>query len=320
MSDMRDKYLLMNYSKGKKNEWDNFIRTAKNPLFMFERNYMDYHSDRFEDFSMMFYKNEKLVAVMPANIKGDMVCSHGGLTFGGLIVSNDIRQVGVSRCIDEMIEYLKLNGIKTLRYKIIPHIYHKQAAEEDRYTLFQKGSHVSEVTASTAINLLAPLKFSHGRKENIKKAKRSGIIVKECFLKEEFDDFIAMESLILEKRHGVKIVHSSDELYMLFERFPQNIHLYGGFQNDSMIAGVVLYEYEEVIHTQYMAANETARKNGALDLVMDRIIEEYKTKKKWLDFGISTEDGGRYLNEGLISQKEGFGGRTLVYELWELSL
>lgn len=87
-----------------------------------------------------------------------------------------------------------------------------------------------------------------------------------------------------------------------------------------MIAGVVLYEYEEVIHTQYMAANETARKNGALDLVMDRIIEEYKNKKKWLDFGISTEDGGRYLNEGLISQKEGFGGRTLVYELWELSL
>ena len=47
---------------------------------------------------------------------------------------------------------------------------------------------------------------------------------------------------------------------------------------------------------------------------------KYKESKKWLDFGISTEHGKIYLNEGLCAQKEGFGGRTGVYEVWELDL
>ena len=38
------------------------------------------------------------------------------------------------------------------------------------------------------------------------------------------------------------------------------------------------------------------------------------------DFGISTEQGGRYLNEGLIFQKEGFGARTVVYDTYELNI
>ena len=87
-----------------------------------------------------------------------------------------------------------------------------------------------------------------------------------------------------------------------------------------MIAGTVLFIYENAIHTQYMAANDTAREIGALDLTISSVIENYKTTKKWLDFGISTEDMGHYLNEGLISQKEGFGGRTNIYQTWRVKI
>ena len=69
-----------------------------------------------------------------------------------------------------------------------------------------------------------------------------------------------------------------------------------------------------------MAANEIAREIGALDLAVSAVIEKYRDSKRWLDFGISTENGGRYLNDGLISQKEGFGGRTNVYEMWKLNI
>ena len=69
-----------------------------------------------------------------------------------------------------------------------------------------------------------------------------------------------------------------------------------------------------------MAADEVARQIGALDLTISTVIDTFKEKKLWLDFGISTEDGGKYLNEGLISQKEGFGGRTNVYEMWKLEI
>ena len=69
-----------------------------------------------------------------------------------------------------------------------------------------------------------------------------------------------------------------------------------------------------------MAADDVARQIGALDLTIGTVIDVFKEKKLWLDFGISTEDGGKYLNEGLISQKEGFGGRTNVYEMWKLEI
>lgn len=313
-------YRINRYRDTSKDEWNIFVRSSKNSLFMFDRSYMEYHSDRFDDFSLMFYKNEKLIAVMPANVKGDTVYSHGGLTFGGLVAGNGIRQADVNECIETLILFLRDNGIKELLYKTIPYVYHKQPAEEDRYALFQHGASIREVSASTVINLENPLKYSHGRKENIKKANRDGVVFKECFDKNEYDLFVSIESEILQKRHGVKIVHSGDELFMLHERFPRNIHLFAGFINEEMIAGAVIYEYATVVHTQYMAANDVARTNGALDYIMNEIIERYKYSKKWLDFGISTESGGKYLNEGLISQKEGFGGRTIVYELWELNL
>jgi hypothetical protein len=91
-------------------------------------------------------------------------------------------------------------------------------------------------------------------------------------------------------------------------------------KDGKLIAGTVVFEYSQVVHTQYMAANELARQIGALDLTISTLIDKYRDNKLWLDFGISTEKGGYYLNEGLISQKESFGGRTNVYETWEMEV
>lgn len=87
-----------------------------------------------------------------------------------------------------------------------------------------------------------------------------------------------------------------------------------------MIAGTVVFVYNNVIHTQYMAADSVAREIGALDYAVSEVIAKYKESKRFLDFGISTEEAGQVLNEGLISQKEGFGGRTIAYQTWQLDI
>ena len=125
---------------------------------------------------------------------------------------------------------------------------------------------------------------------------------------------------MLGARHNVKAVHTADELYLLYSRFPENIALYAALKDGRIIAGCVCFIYKATVHVQYMAADEEARRIGALDLAVVTVMEAYAADHKWLDFGISTEDGGRYLNEGLISQKEGFGGRTNVYRIWELTV
>lgn len=308
---------IKRYSAGQKNEWDVFCNSSKMPLFMFNRDFMDYHKDRFTDHSLLFYEDDNLCAVFPASEKQSELTSHGGLTYGGFILGAGAKQHTVNDCFTALLNYAKTNGFTKIVYKNIPHIYHKQGAEEDLYSLFVNGAKILKVEPSTVINLKNPLKPASIRKRCVGKAIRAGVEIRESL---DFDTFITILNDVLQTHHGVKAVHTAAELALLHSYFPKNIRLFAASYQDKMIAGALIFEYENVIHTQYMAANDTARQIGALDLAISSIIDTYKETKTWLDFGISSEDSGRILNEGLIAQKEGFGGRTNTYMTWEIDL
>lgn len=311
---------ILRYDEKNKEEWNTFVKQSKNGIFMFDRNYMDYHSDRFKDHSLMIYNDSELIAVIPMCEKEKMLISHGGLTYGGFITDAKMKQHTMNDCMKELMSYAHDNGYRKIIYKTIPHIYHAQPAEEDRYALYSLGAQINTIDASTYVNLSNPLKMPKGRKAQISRAKREGVTIEIFSSLNDYEAFIELENNVLAERHDTKAVHTGQELKMLHDRFPKNIHLFGAIYDGKLIAGTVVYEYDSVIHTQYMAANDDARKIGALDLTINTVIEKYKNNKKWIDFGISTEHGKIYLNEGLISQKEGFGGRTGVYEIWEISL
>lgn len=309
--------LVRKYSDNDRLVWNDFVHNSKNGIFMFDRKFMEYHKDRFTDNSLLFYDDAKLVALFPASIKEGVLTSHGGLTYGGFITGNDMKQHHMNDCFSVLKEYAISNGIKKIIYKHIPHIYHKQPAEEDLYSLFYNNAQIYKIESSTVVNLKQPLKMQEIRKRQMKKAVKNGVVVKET---NDFKTFISLENEVLQKRHGTRAVHSSQELEFLHSCFPQNIKLFAAFYQGEMIAGTLLFIYDNTIHTQYLAANEVAREIGALDFSIATVIEKYKDTKEWLDFGISTEETGHYLNEGLISQKEGFGGRTNIYQTWKIVL
>lgn len=308
------------YSEDKKSNWNSFNKLSKNYLFMFDRNYMDYHHDRFIDHSLMFFDEGKLIALLPMSEHENVLISHGGLTYGGFITNEKMKQHTMNDCFCALLKYCKELGINSVKYKCIPHIYHSQPAEEDRFSLFANGAQLITVDVSTYVNLSAPLKMPKGRKAQISRARREGVLVQELTELNDYNLFINLENQVLSERHDVTAVHTGDELKMLRDRFPENIHLFGAMKDGNIIAGTVIFEYDQVIHTQYMAANEEARRIGALDLAINTVIDTYRDKKKWLDFGISTEHDRIFLNDGLCAQKEGFGGRTGVYEIWKLDL
>lgn len=128
---------IIPYITNKKDTWNNFNKDAKNGLFMFDRNYMDYHSDRFMDNSLMFYEDEKLIALLPCNVVENILYSHQGLTFGGFIVDENMKQGKMLECFEVLKEYMKENNFKKLIYKSTPYIYHKIPAQEDLYALFR---------------------------------------------------------------------------------------------------------------------------------------------------------------------------------------
>lgn len=308
---------IKRYFAKDKSTWDEFVENSKNGTFMLKRGYMDYHSDRFHDFSLMFYDENELVALLPASLHDCEARSHGGLTYGGFIINNSMKQHRMIECFDTLKSYLKENNISKLIYKTIPHIYHKQPSEEDLYALFINNAVLFRRDISTTIKLKEPIKMPKGRKAQISRAKREGVKIEES---DDFETFIDLENNILKTKHNVSAVHTAAELRLLKSRFPNEIQLWVAKYNDKIIAGTLIFVYDNVVHTQYIAADNIAREIGGLDLLIKTLMDNFASQKEYFDFGISTENCGKFLNDGLISQKEGFGGRGIVYDFYEMGV
>lgn len=298
--------------------WDKFVEQSKNGTFMLKRDYMEYHSDRFVDHSFMFYENDKLIALMPASKHGDEIRSHGGLTYGGIVTHKNMTTQKMLDIFDGLKKELAVCHIKKLIYKCIPRIYHNYPADEDLYALFKNDAKLIRRDVSTTILLPEKMNFSVLRSRGVKKALKNGLEVRESH---DFKTYIALLASVLNLHHDTKPVHTAEELELLASRFPEQIRLFAAFdRGEKMYAGVVIFDTTQTVHAQYMANSEEGREIGALDLVLDYLINVYAINKKYFDFGISTEDAGRYLNNGLIFQKEGFGGRAIVYDFYEMEI
>ncbi len=305
------------YKHEYKNKWDQFIGNSKNGTFLFYRDYMEYHADRFKDFSLMFFKKDKLVAVMPANIDNDVVISHGGLTYGGIVSDENMKASLMLEIFEALKEYLKAHGVNKLVYKVIPHIYHSLPAEEDLYALFRYGAKLVRRDIASTIFLDEKLDFYKQKRKDIKRCIKSGLEVKRDH---DFEGFMAVKEYDLVKKYGIKPVHSADEIKLLESRFPDNIKLFTVRENGEILAGRIVYENKHVVHGQYHSSTDRGKKLKASSILVDYLINDYFKEKKYFDLGISTEENGNYLNEGLIRFKEEFGARGIAYDFYEMDL
>lgn len=308
---------IMRYNSKYKEQWDNFITNSKNGIFLFYRDYMEYHSDRFKDYSLLFFKDNDLKCVLPGNIINNVLYSHGGLTFGGIISNNKMKAPLMLEIFHELKGYLKEKEIEKVIYKAIPYIYSSLPAEEDLYALFVNNSNLIRRDISSAIFMNYRIAFSKGRKWNIKTAKKNGIEVKRS---NDYDTFMDIEEAHLKNKYGIKPTHTKEEMKLLSDRFPNNIKLFTAENDRKILSGIIVYESKNVAHTQYIASTDEGKKLYAADLILDYLINNYYKNKRWFDFGISTENNGLYLNRGLILFKERFGARSIAHDFYEINI
>ena len=316
---------IVQYTYQQEEEWDAFVQGSKNGTFLIERRFMDYHSHRFKDCSLMLYEDNELMGVFPANWneQEQMVCSHQGLTYGGLIYTSEATELQVLEMMQSIfVWYMDFLQAKRVLYKPIPYIYSDCAAEEDLYELFRAGAHLKCRSVSSVIKTTNPLKMRKLRMRGAQKAIDAGLYI-EKMPEEDWDTLKAYMDLlsdVLWTHHQVLPVHSFEEMQLLMTRFPQQIKLFLVRKDTTIVAGCIVFKTKQVAHVQYIAADETGKQYGALDLLFRHLIQERFKQVPYIDFGISTENGGLYLNEGLIFQKEGFGARAICYDVYELEL
>ncbi len=305
------------YEAERRQEWDDFVNAARNGTFLFLRGYMDYHADRFSDFSLMAYRGNKLYALLPAHCTEDALCSHCGLTYGGMVTNEKMTAALMLQLFECVIKFVRSRtSVRKWLYKPLPYIYARYPSGEDLYALYRFGARLSERKISTVIPSGGGVSFSELRRRKVRHA------VREEYTVSEEDDYAAFWDILehnLKHRHQASPVHSLEEITLLQRTFPLHIRLYGVRSKDGrMLAGCVMYVTGRVAHAQYIASTPEGREGGAVDLLFSHLIREVYSDMPYFDLGTSVEEGGQVLNEGLIFQKEGFGGRAVMYDTYEM--
>jgi hypothetical protein len=312
------KLRIERYRSDNKARWDTFIDQSRNGTFLFKRDYMEYHADRFTDHSLLFFDEDSLIAVLPANAEGQELYSHRGLSYGGFVVDNSMKLAKCLELFSAFYHYCQQANFKNIYYKTIPHIYPKFPSEEDLYVLFMLGAKLISRSMITVVTPLRPLEWQSQRKRAAAKAEKNQIYVRSST---DFGAYWELLGQLLSDKFDTKPVHSLEEILYLQSLFPENIKLYAAYKNELILAGVLVYESEQVARAQYIAASDEGKAIGALDLIFQHLLGNVYKNKPFFELGTSErKDKANYLNIGLINQKEGFGARAVAQDTYLIDL
>lgn len=311
-------FTLRRYAASDLPEWNRLVAASRNATFLFDRGYMDYHSDRFADHSIIACKAGRPIALLPADIREEegsvTLRSHGGLTYGGWILpTRHFDATDMLRLFTDLRHYCRAEGIARLDYKPLPYIYHRMPSQDDLYALFRQEARLAEANISSCIDLAAHPGLNTLQKRNLKRAASVGPTVTELTDVADVEVFHRMLSDCLAERHDATPVHTAAEIRMLRERFPEHIRFFMVGGSSGAEGGVCVYDTGQVAHTQYICSTPDGRREGLLTHLFTYLIGEF-AHCRYFDFGISNEAHGLILNEGLYRQKSSLGGSGVIYQ------
>jgi len=303
---------VQQYHDDHKLAWDTFCEVSNADTFLFQRDFMEYHKERFQDFSLLVLEDDTIVSILPAHLENNKVCSHRGLTYGGVVFKKHIGLKKSLLVFEAILKFLESQKISQLELTLLPKIYEKKGSDQLKYALFLTEAVLMSRDVISVIDLRLPVTLKSLRKRGVKKGEKEQLVIKQD------NDFKSFWTEILEpllqSQFQTKPVHTLEEILSLAEKFPKHIKQYNVYKEDKLVAGTTVFEMNDVAHTQYIAGNDDRQQLGSLDFLFYHLTTETYKDKNYLSLGTSNADAGKQLNVGLQTWKEGFGATAKAQE------
>ena len=310
-------YTVQRFLPAQAAQWNAFIAQAKNATFLFHRDFMEYHRDRFDDYSLVVTENEKWVSVLPANALGNEIHSHQGLSYGGLVVLPSIRTADYFAILSSIGDFLTAEGFLKLHIKPLPRIYEQTFSDEMAQALFVMNAQQTRSDLYLVVDKNQPYQPNRNRKRALKVAQDLGIEIKEETQYDAFWNEVLTPNL--QQRFGVNPVHFLAEMTQLSAAFPEQIKLFNAYLDGTLKAGCVLFVMNNVVHFQYSSGTDDRMDTAALDVLFDYVIQRYHPTHH-VSFGNVSEQNGMKINQGLAYWKESFGAKPIVQQYFTIHL
>ena len=318
-------YEILPYSPELDKRLDHFVECESvNGTFLQTRRFLNYHpAGRFTDASFALEKSGTIVAYFPGVAKEQTFVSHAGSTFGGPIIAKSFYTGSrIREILTEADQYLS-EKFKGVLFKVTPELFAKESPDLLDYTLEHLGytRHTELSSYCTLQSGVDPLENCDKECRRIfKKSDRPGVSFRALEKPEDFETFYHFLE-ISKSKHNVHPVHTLQELYDLKDnRIPDHIRFRGIWDGNTLVAAMMLFLFEgtKTIHGQYIAPNPDYEKFQPTTALYVRVMREAAQEGyKQISWGISTEDGGNYLNESLLRFKESLGAKACVNVRYE---
>lgn len=325
-------YRIIKYSNEYRDRWDKFVlEESMNGTFLQTRRFIEYHpQERFEDCSLIFLKGNSIIATLLACLekgKDEVVMySHKGSTYGGLVISPNIYTcTAIDKLIVEFEKWLCERKIDKIILKQTPSLFSRKSTELIDYFLCKE-----DFIVYNELNFYLDLEkytdnieeqFSSSKRRDYRYSLRNNLEFHKLNNVEEIGLFYQVLCTNL-KSLGLACIHTLDELVDFHNnRLTREVEFYGVFLNKKIIAGTMLFYFDNsIVHTQYLASLSEYRNLYSMDFLIYNLIKIAKDKRKrYFTFGICTENMGKCINLGLARFKEGFGTDYSINQTYEKS-
>lgn len=305
---------IRKYQETLKKDWDQFIADSQASSILFFRNFMEYHADRFQDFSLVILEDDKILGVLPANTHDGILYSHQGLTYGGLIFSKKIDVETTTACFHSLFDYLHQQNINKLIYKSCPAFVKSEPHSIEDFSFNRVNARLINQEISFAINLKTPVHIQQRRKRGIKKASKLGL---KIHLDESWEKFWENLENNLHTKFRTQPTHALKEILYLKKQFPDHIHLFTCHQDTDLLSGMVIFTNSNFVHAQYISSSEKGRELGAVDFLMNHLLSHF-SNYNFFSLGVCTNKENNTINKGLMNWKEGFGAKPFIQNTYSL--
>lgn len=315
------------YKKEKEEEWESFIRTNnRNATFLHSRAFFNHNAlNETDDSSLLFYKNGKLRAVLPASgllrEEKKVLISHPRSTYGGFVIDHSVGVEDAIEIVDTTISYARSNGFQKIEIRNPFRIFHQCPSDETDYAMWYHGFTIRKRKVESAVLLQENAEdyYDDSTRRSIKKAWKS-VTVEET---EDFEGYWQLLTENLMTRYQTKPTHQLNDILQLRRLVgADKIRLYGAFTENRLIAGIVVFvANQQTMQTQYIASDSNYQQLRPLNAVIDYLIKTgFQKGFRYLNLGTSNEDDPKKINAGLFRFKEGFGAKATLRETMEILL
>ena len=284
-------FTITKYNEMLFDEWEQFISDSNNGTIFQKQAFLQYHINRsFVDGSLIIKKKSVIVAVMPAAIKDNILYSHPGSSYGGIVLSPNLDFKMIDEILKVIDEYCIAQKYRALFLINSPSIYLKNADQSLDYLLQWNGFKQTELYISHAVDMsqtsdILSLLTKRKRRYINNNPKLNSLTFKEESSLEEFYDILVASK----KKYNTNPTHSLDELIKLKDMFPQNIKLLVTRNDNKIIGGsLIFFTNHNVALVFYNTILEQYRESQIAMLQLYKCMEiSKKYNLHWIDFGVS---------------------------------